>query len=81
MANFENALTSNVQMKIPLNLDGNIATSGQTYAGEKAWNIDGISATATLADSNAVFSAFTTICNTSFDSLTAKKTTVQGVEY
>lgn len=79
MANFGNALTSNVQMKIPLNFDGNIATSGQTTKGVKTWSINGISATASLDDANAVFGAFTTICNTSFDSLSAKKITTQEV--
>lgn len=80
MADFQNVSTSTVQLKVPLNADGNIATKSETTAGVKTVSIDGIKATATLTESNAVFNAFYgVICNSSFDSLTAKKITTQGV--
>lgn len=80
MPDFQNVPTATVQVKVPLNLDGNIATQGETTNGTKTVSLDGIKQAATLTESNAVFSAFySVICNSSFDSLTAKKITTQGV--
>lgn len=79
MANFENNPVSTVQMNVPTKSDGNIAVVGDTPTGVKKLSIDGISATSSLADANTVFDAFLSIANTTFDSLSAKKTTVQGV--
>ena len=80
MAEFENNPVSTVQMEVPLNADGDIATNGETFAGVKKVNIEGIKATATLVQASTVFDAFYgTIADTSFDSLSAKKTITQGV--
>lgn len=81
MADFENAVTSTVQMKIPLTYDGNIAVAGDTVTGTKLYSIEGISAGANLQTAAAVYRAFTIICNSSFDSLSAKKITNQGVVF
>lgn len=80
MPNFDTALTSTVSMEVPKNIDGNIATNGEITKGVKRVNIDGIKADATLTQANTVFNTFYgTICNCTADSLSAKKTTVQGV--
>lgn len=83
MAEFEIAKTASVSMHIPLKADGTIKTMSETSAtaGVKKTSIDGIKATATLAESATVFNTFWgTIADTEFDSLNAKKTTSQGVE-
>lgn len=80
MAEFSPAVTASVKMNVPMNGDGFIAQDGDTVAGTKAISIGGISAGANLAGANAVFTAFLgNIAGGSFDSLTAKKTIVQGV--
>lgn len=80
MAEFINNPVSTVQMNVPTNADGDIATTGEIQTGIKKVSIEGIKATATLAQAATVFDAFYgTIADTSFDSLSAKKTTVQGV--
>lgn len=80
MSNFNIAHVSTVQMEIPINANGDIATKSEITAGVKKMAIAGISAAASLSQASTVFDTFFgTICNTDFDSLSAKKTTVQGV--
>lgn len=80
MAEFTPALTASVKMNIDMNSGGFIAQSGDTVTGTKAISIPGIKAAATLAEANAVYTAFLgNIAGGSFDSLTAKKTITQGV--
>ena len=80
MAEFSAATTASVKMKVNTNTSGNIAQSGDTVKGTKYPSIAGIKASATLAEANAVFSAFYgTIAEASYDSLTAVKTITQEV--
>lgn len=80
MAAFTNNPISTVQMNIPIKSNGDIATTSEISAGVKKVNIDGIKTAATLAESATVFNEFYgLIGNTTFDSLSAKKTTVNGV--
>lgn len=81
MAEFENAITANLSMKVETNADGNIATQSEIGTGVKRCSIDGIKANSTLSEATEVFKTFyMIICNASFDSLSAEKTTVQEVE-
>ena len=80
MAEFTSAVTASVKMNVDMNEDGYIAQSGETVAGTKAITIHGIKAAATLAEANAVYDAFfVNIAGGTADSLSAKKTIVQGV--
>ena len=80
MAEFANAVTANVKMKIDMTAAGNIAQTGDTAAGSKAPTIKGIKAAATLAEAKTVFDAFYgTIAGATYDSLTAEKSIKTGV--
>ncbi len=80
MTEFTPAVTASVKMNVDMTADGFIAQSGDTVASTKAISIPGIKAGATLAEANAVFTAFLgNIAGGTSDSLTAKKTIVQGV--
>lgn len=81
MPNFETAYTSKLSMKVNKNADGNIATESEITAGVKECSIDGFKKDGTLTEADTLFGTFYhTICNATYDSLSAKKTTVQGVE-
>ena len=80
MAEFTPAITSSVKMNVAMNESGTIAQSGDTVKSNKSVSIPGIKATATLAEANAVFTAFLgDIAGGTSDSLSAKKTITQGV--
>lgn len=81
MSEFQQAKISTVQLKIDTTAAGNIAQEGDIIAGTKKISIAGISATANLADSMKVFNVFygESLAGGTFDSLSASKTTVQGV--
>lgn len=80
MADFENNSVMNVSMKIGLDLNGNIAQSGDTIAAKKRVSIAGIKKNATLAEANTVFSVFYgQIADATFDSLSAVRTISEGV--
>ena len=80
MAEFTPAVTATVKMNVGMNESGFVAQDGETVKSTKAISIPGIKAAATLAEANAVYTAFLgNIAGGSFDSLTAKKTITQGV--
>jgi len=80
MAEFANATTANVKMKIDMTAEGNIAQSGDTVSGSKNPTLKGIKAAATLAEAKTVFNAFYgTIAGATYDSLTAEKSIKTGV--
>ena len=80
MADFVQAYTASVKMKVPVTAAGNIAQDGDTPATNKQVTIPGIKPDATLAQANTVFNAFIgNIAGGSFDSLSAVKTITQGV--
>ena len=80
MAEFKNAATASVKMKVNADAEGNIALAGDAVKGSKTPTIQGVKADATLAEATAVFDAFYgEICGATFDSLSAEKTIKQGV--
>lgn len=80
MADFSPAVTATVKMNVDATTGGYIAQSGDTVTAQKAVNIQGIKAAATLAEATTVFNAFYgDIAGGTFDSLSAKKTITQGV--
>lgn len=80
MAEFAQAKTATVKMKVNLNADGNIAQTGEEVAGAKYFSVAGLSAASTLADAKAFYDAtYVNIGGGSYDTLTAQKTITTGV--
>lgn len=55
---WDNPKTATVKFNVALNENGNIAQTGDTAAGNKAFSIPGIKSTANLSDTKTVYSAF-----------------------
>lgn len=80
MADFAQANTATVKMKVNLNADGFIAQSGEEVAGAKYFSVSGLSAASSLADAKAFYDAtYAAIGGGTFDTLTAQKTITSGV--
>lgn len=80
MAEFAQAKTASVSMKVDMTESGLIKQSGETKGGAKAFTLPGIKAAATLAEAEQVYGLFYgTICGGTYDSLSAVKTYKVGV--
>lgn len=79
-AEFATAHVGTLKMKLATNANGNIAQSGETAAGQKAFTLNGFKAKGSLDEANVVFGKiFGNIAGGNFDSLSAEKTVTQGV--
>lgn len=81
MPDFENAISSNVKVKVAINRNGNIADDSQSTQSVKFFTIAGISATSNLNDSMKVFDTFIgqSLCGGRFDEYSAIRTITQKV--
>lgn len=55
---WDNPRTATVKFNVAMNENGNIAQSGDTAVGNKAFSIQGIKSDANLSDTKTVYSAF-----------------------
>ena len=63
-----------VKFDVALTMDGNIAQSGDTAVGKKAFSMAGVKANADLDAAKAVYSAFVTgLAGGRYDEMTGKK--------
>ena len=82
MANYEfvTPTTAKVQMSVPVTEGGYLAGSGDTPAGQKKFQIDGVKTAATNSECATVYNAFVTgIAGSTFDSTTTVKTVTYTV--
>ena len=81
MADWATAKTMTAKVKVNLNEQGFIAQDGDTVAATKYISTGGLSAGGSLDDVDAVWGyLYSTIGGGSYDTVTAQKTTTQGVD-